>query len=68
MGAARGLYRRRALLYADAVMETSFNFQLVKSGNPPQTLGWQTQTWRSGDAALRLPAQSVTAPTEADET
>ena len=35
-------------LYTGAVMETSFNIQLVKSGNPPQTLGWQTQTTGEG--------------------
>ena len=35
-------------LYTGAVMETSFNIQLVKSGNPPQTLGWQTQTTGAG--------------------
>ncbi len=35
-------------LYTGAVMETSFNIQLVKSANPPQTLGWQTQTTGEG--------------------
>ena len=35
-------------LYTGAAMETSFNIQLVKSGNPPQTLGWQTQTTGAG--------------------
>ena len=35
-------------LYPGAAMETSFNIQLVKSGNPPQTLGWQTQTTGAG--------------------
>ncbi len=35
-------------LYTGAVTETSFNIQLAKSGNPPQTLGWQTQTTGEG--------------------